>query len=152
MSASKSGGSLAPRSASSAAYMSFWLKPRKRSPTASASSASPIARSASAVARQAMTSLSTRTPSQSKMTRSKDATLLLGVDIDGHARLVFGRPDGQGRAHMGDVGRRRQPGGEKALIVVPVGGDDLQEKVGLAGQHVRFAHLGPGQRQCFESL
>ena len=53
---------------------------------------------------------------------------------------------------MRDIGRRRQLGGEEALVIVPVGGDDLQKKVGLAGEHVRLAHFGPGERQRLERL
>ena len=45
------------------------------------------------------------------------------------------------------IGRRRQLGGEEALIAVPVGRDDLQQEIGLAGQHVRLAHLGPAGDQ-----
>ena len=53
---------------------------------------------------------------------------------------------------MGDVGRGRELGGEEALVTVPVGGDDLQEKIGFAGEHVGLADLGPGLRQRLEGL
>ena len=53
---------------------------------------------------------------------------------------------------MRDVGRGGQAGAQEALIAVPVGRDDLQQKIGFAGQHVRFAHLGPAGDQRLEGL
>src|SRR5258708_6824806 len=94
---------------------------------ASASRGSTV--SSAAMARQASTSLSTSTPSQSKTMRSMPgdaaARLVLGINVDGNAGIVFGRADGQRRAHMRHIGRCRQLCREEALIVVPVGGDDL---------------------------
>src|SRR5712692_4936231 len=153
--ASKSSGSAPPRSAARAAYMSRLLTPVKRSAMLSAAMTWPKAAKVSTTARQAMTSLSTSTPSQSKTTRSMPgcaARLFLGINVDGHAGIVFGRTDGERRAHMRDIGRRSQLGREEPLVAVPVGGDDLQQEVGLAGEHVRLAHLLPGQRQGFEGL
>ncbi|CAA7623893.1 Extracellular ligand-binding receptor (modular protein) [Magnetospirillum sp. LM-5] len=65
---------------------------------------------------------------------------------------MLGIADGQAALDVADVGSRRQLGGQETLIIVPVMGDDLQQKVGLAGQHVALAHLGPGQHQLLECL
>ena len=53
---------------------------------------------------------------------------------------------------MADIGRRRQLGGEEALIVVPVVRHHLQDEVGLARQHVALADMGPGAHQLLERL
>src|SRR5260221_1280054 len=153
--AAKSSGSAPPTAAARAAYMSRLLTPVKRSGMLAAAMTWPKAAKVSTTARQAITSLSTSTPSQSKMTRSMQwcaALLFLGIDVDGHAGIVFGCADGERRAHMRDIGRRGQLGGEEPLVAVPVDGDDLEQEVGLAGEHVRLAHLGPGERQGFERL
>src|SRR6185437_15122560 len=150
ISATKVAGSFSPRSRSSAATMSLLLTPMKRAAISSSVTTWPTAASVSATARQARSSLSTSTPSQSKIRRS--TPLFLGIDVDRHARLVFGRPDRQRRADMRDIGRRRQLGRQETLIAVPVGGDDLEEKIRLAGEHVRFAYLGPTMGQRLEGL
>src|SRR5690349_18344475 len=53
---------------------------------------------------------------------------------------------------MRDVRSRRQLRRQEALIIVPIRGDDLQEEIGLSGEHMRLAHLGPGSDQRLEGF
>jgi hypothetical protein len=53
-------------------------------------------------------------------------------------------------SHVGDLRRRREPGGDEALIGIPVGRHDLEQEVGLARQHVTLADLGPAADQILE--
>src|SRR5580658_1108161 len=99
-----------------------------------------------------MVSLSISTPSQSKIRRSKGEPLVFGIDIDGHARLVFRGADRERRPYMGNIGGGGELRRQKPLIAVPVGGHDLQEKIGLTREHVHLAHLGPGEGQDLEGL
>jgi len=52
---------------------------------------------------------------------------------------------------MGDIGCGGQGAGQEALIGVPVMGDDLQQEIGLARQHVAFTNFGPLGDGGFES-
>src|SRR5260221_4549902 len=74
------------------------------------------------------------------------------IDLDRDARLQLAGANRQRRFDMADIGRRRQIGGEEFLIRVPVMGNNLQQEIRLARQHVAFADQGPGLYQGFEGL
>ena len=51
---------------------------------------------------------------------------------------------------MAHIGRRRQFAGQEAVIAVHILGDDLQDEVGLARQHIAFPHQWPIGDKLFE--
>ena len=65
---------------------------------------------------------------------------------------ILGDADGERRLDVVDGRRGRQFGGQEALVGVPVLGDDLQQEVGLAGQHVALAHQRPALHALLEGL
>ena len=53
---------------------------------------------------------------------------------------------------MAHIWRCSERCSEKALVAVPIGRDNFQQKIGLSSQHVSFAHFGPSRYQLLEGL
>src|SRR3569623_940371 len=64
------------------------------------------------------------------------------VGRDRHAGQRLGGADGERGLDAGDIGCRRQVRHEGFLKALQVAGDDLEDEVDLAVEHVAFAHFG----------
>ena len=69
--------------------------------------------------------------------------VIFDIHLDRHAGQLLAGAERQRGLHVGDVRCRGEAGGQEFLEGVPILGDHLQQEVGLPGQHVALAHLGP---------
>src|SRR3990167_7369598 len=76
----------------------------------------------------------------------------LSLDRDRHSGHLLGGAEHHHRLHMADVGGGGEPRRQELLILIPGLGHDLQQKIGLARQHVALANLVPAGDQVLERL